>query len=137
MLVDIDKIQVHKRVRKDMGNLDTLKDSMKRYGLLNPITLTRNYELVAGQRRLEAAKQLGWISIQANLIETEDPVTLLELELEENTQRSDFNDMELLEGYQQLEKLRYPGFFQRIKIKIKELFTRLFGKHTNKKKQDT
>lgn len=137
MLVDIDKIQVHKRVRKDMGNLDTLKDSMKRYGLLNPITLTRNYELVAGQRRLEAAKQLGWTSIQANLIETEDPVTLLELELEENTQRSDFNDMELLEGYQQLEKLRNPGFFQRIKNKIKELFTRLFGKHTNKKKQDT
>lgn len=137
MLVDIDKIQVHKRIRKDMGNLDTLKDSMKRYGLLNPITLTRNYELVAGQRRLEAAKQLGWSSIQANLIETADPVTLLELELEENTQRSDFNDMELLEGYQQLEKLRNPGFFQRIKNKIKELFARLFGKHANKKKRDT
>jgi len=128
MLVDIDKIQINKRVRKDLGDLEPLKGSLKRYGLLNPITLTKDLELIAGHRRLESARQLGWTTINANIVESDDPITLLELELEENTQRSDFTDMELLEGYQQLEKLRNPSFFRKIWNMIKTIWRKIFGK---------
>ena len=128
MLVEISQIKTQKRVRKNLGDLEPLKDSIKRYGLLNPITLTKDYQLVAGQRRLESAKQLGWTTIDAVVVDTKDPVTLLEIELEENTQRSNFTELELLEGYKQLEKLRNPGLFQRIWKAIKNFFRRLFKK---------
>ncbi len=128
MLVDINQIQVSKRVRKDLGNLTPLMDSLKRYGLLNPITITKDYKLIAGQRRLESARQLGWTTIDAVVVDIKDPVARLEIELEENTQRSNFTELELLEGYKQLEKLRNPGFFRRIWNAIKAFFKKLFKK---------
>ena len=128
MLVDINQIQVSKRVRKDLGDLTPLMDSLKRYGLLNPITITKDYKLIAGQRRLESARQLGWTTIDAVVMDIKDPVARLEIELEENTQRSNFTELELLEGYKQLEKLRNPGFFRRIWNAIKAFFKKLFKK---------
>ena len=124
LLISIDDIKVRKRVRKDLGNLEALKDSLRRYGLMNPITLNSKYELVAGQRRLEAAKQLGWTTIAVNIIDSaNDRISQLEMELEENTQRYDFSDEELLAGYAALEKLRNPGFFRRLIKKIISFFT--------------
>ena len=126
MLIDIDQIKIKNRVRKDLSDLDNLKDSLKRYGLLNPITVTADYNLIAGHRRLEAAKQLGWTTINAIVVPVDDEVTKLEMELEENTQRKDFTDAELLEGYKRLEKLRNPSFFQKLWRKIKDFFSKLF-----------
>ena len=51
MLVQIKDIKIKKRVRKDLGNLEDLKDSMKIYGLMNPITLNSRYELIAGLQK--------------------------------------------------------------------------------------
>ena len=124
MLISIDDIKIRKRVRKDLGNLEALKDSLRRYGLMNPITINSKYELVAGQRRLEAAKQLGWTTITVNIIDSaNDKISQLEMELEENTQRYDFSDEELLAGYAALEKLRNPGFFRRLIKRIVSFFT--------------
>lgn len=128
MLVDINQIQIHRRVRKDLGDLEPLKDSLRRYGLLNPITITKDYRLIAGHRRLESARQLGWTTIDAVVVDVKDPATRLELELEENTQRSNFTELELLEGYKQLERLRNPSFFRRIWNAIRGFFLRLFRK---------
>ena len=129
MLVDINQIKVSKRVRKNLGDLEPLKDSLKLYGLLNPITITKDNHLVAGQRRLESARQLGWTTIDAVVVDTKDPVTLLEIELEENTQRSSFTEFELLEGYKQLERLRNPSFWCRIWNTIKRFFQRILRKN--------
>ena len=128
MLVEISQIKTNKRVRKNLGDLEPLKDSLKRYGLLNPITLTKDYYLIAGQRRLESARQLGWTTIDAVMVDTKDSVTLLEMELEENTQRNNFTEFELLEGYKQLERLKNPGFWLRIWNAIKAFFKRIFRK---------
>ena len=122
MLVNIADIKVKHRVRKDTGDLDALKDSLRRYGLLNPITLNSKYELIAGGRRLEAAKAIGWTSINAVILDNMTPAAELELELEENNQRKDFTDAELLEGYKRLERLRNPRFFRRIWNFIAGLF---------------
>lgn len=136
MLVKIEDIKVKKRVRRDLGDLTALKDSMHRYGLMNPITLNSNYELVAGERRLEAAKSLGWERINANILDSNvDNIRQLEMELEENNQRKEFTDEELMEGYKRLEKLknhplimRILKFIANIFIKIAEFIKSLFGK---------
>lgn len=126
MQIRIDDIKVRKRIRTDMGDLSALKDSLKRYGLLNPITINSKNELIAGHRRLEAAKQLGWSSINVIVVDTDDSIVLLEMELEENTQRQNFTTDELMKGYASLEKLKNPGFFRRIWNAIKAFFKRLF-----------
>lgn len=123
MLVNIDEIKIKKRVRKDMGDLESLKESLRLYGLLNPITLNERYELIAGHRRLEAAKALGWTTINAQIISVSDKITLLEMELEENTQRSDFSQEELIAGYTQLEKLKNPSFIRKVFNWIENFFT--------------
>ena len=95
--------------RKDFSPqaLKELQDSLKSSGLLQPITVRRTregreqYELVAGERRLRAASELGWATISAVVKEMDDR-NLLALALVENLQRSDLNPVEEAEGYNQL-----------------------------------
>lgn len=133
MLVPIANIKIKKRVRKDLGNLDDLKDSLRVYGLLNPITLNRRYELIAGERRLQAAKQLGWTNINANIIDNLTELEQLEMELEENNQRKEFTDEELMEGYKRLKRLRNPSIFYRIYLFFKHLIEKIIDLFTKKK----
>ncbi len=126
MLVSIKDIKVKNRVRKDLGDLQDLMDSLRRYGLLNPITLNSKYQLIAGERRLEAAKAIGWTSINANIIDNLTPLSQLEMELEENNQRKEFTDEELLEGYKRLAALRNPSPWRRLWEALKEFFAWIF-----------
>jgi ParB family chromosome partitioning protein len=136
MLVKIDDIKTKKRIRKDLGDLDSLKESMKNYGLMNPVTLNSKYELVAGERRLEAAKALGWERINANILdENVDKIRQVEMEIEENNQRKEFTDEELLEGYRRLERLRNPpliikflSFLANLILKFAEWIKSLFSR---------
>lgn len=133
MLVPVKEIKVKKRVRQDLGNLEDLKDSLRTYGLLNPITINRNYELIAGERRLQAAIQLGWTNIQANIVDNLSEVEQLEMEIEENNQRKEFTDEELLAGYKRLDKLRNPSFFYKICLFFKHLFEKIKNFFSEKK----
>lgn len=126
MLINIDDIKIKKRIRHHVGDLEPLKDSLRRYGLMNPITINSKYELIAGERRLQAAKQLGWTSINAEMVDVTDKLSTLEMELEENNQRVPFTDEELLEAYTQLEKLRNPSFFSRLWTSVKNKFAKAF-----------
>lgn len=125
MLVKIEDIKIKDRIRKDLGNLDDLKDSLRTYGLLNPVTINSKYELIAGQRRLEAAKALGWTSINANILSELTEIQELEIELEENNQRKEFLNDELLEGYKRLEKLKNPGLWDKFFKAIKNFFKKI------------
>ena len=125
MLVKIEDIKIKDRIRKDLGNLEDLKDSLRTYGLLNPGTINSKYDLIAGQRRLEAAKALGWTSINANILSELTEVQELEIELEENNQRKEFLNDELLEGYKRLEKLKNPGLWDKFFKAIKNFFKKI------------
>lgn len=137
MLLNINEIKIKHRVRKDLGDLTPLKDSLRRFGLLNPITVNSRNELIAGQRRLEAAKQLGWQNINVQVLDINDKISQLEIELEENTQRSDFSDEELLEGYTLLEKYRNPGLFRRLMDAIKSFFFCISESSAEKREKKT
>jgi len=90
----------------DPAELTELEESLKASGLLQPITVRRRpgkdgFELIAGERRLRAARKLGWKEIPAIIKEIDDR-TLLTLALVENLQRTDLNPIEEGEGYHQL-----------------------------------
>ena len=133
MLVNINDIKIKKRVRRDLGDLEALKNSLRTYGLLNPITLNNKYELIAGERRLQAAKQLGWTNINAVIQNNLSEVEALEMELEENNQRKEFTNEELLEGYKRLEKLRNPSLWRKIVIFLKKLWNSIISFFRRKK----
>jgi ParB family chromosome partitioning protein len=114
MQVAPEAILIRKRVRHSLGNLEPLMESLKVHGQLQPIIINRKYELIAGQRRLEAAKLLGWRSIQALIIDSVTEKEKLEIELEENVQRAPLSDRELAAAFSRLERLNRPRFWRRI-----------------------
>ena len=126
MLVPIEKIKVKKRIRKDLGDIAGLADSMKRYGQISPILITKKNDLIAGGRRLEAARSLGWTNINAVIAEIPDELSKLEYELEENIQRRDFSQAEIQEAFQKIERLQSPSLLRRIINSIIRFFKRIF-----------
>lgn len=88
-------------------DLKELQESLQTSGLLQPITVRPSpkavgrFELVAGERRLRAAANLGWTKIPAVVKDLSDQ-EILTLALIENLQRSDLNPIEEAEGYNQL-----------------------------------
>jgi ParB family transcriptional regulator, chromosome partitioning protein len=102
----ITRNQFQPRQEFNTEDLSELQESLSASGLLQPITVRRRtgrdgFELIAGERRLRAAKMLGWKEIPAIIKEIDDR-TLLTLALVENLQRSDLNPIEEGEGYHQL-----------------------------------
>ena len=84
--------------------LAELEASLAASGLLQPITVRRAgdaYELIAGERRLRAATNLGWSEIPALVKDLDDRSSLV-LALVENLQRSDLNPIDEARGYQRL-----------------------------------
>ncbi len=126
MKVPIDEIIVNDRVRKDLGDIETLAESFKRYGQITPIVINKKNILVAGGRRLEAAKLLGWHNINAVILDISDNIELLELEIEENKHRKDFTGEEAAAAEQKLQKLKTPSFFRRIWNAVIGFFKKLF-----------
>lgn len=89
-LIPIESIQVIGRHRYALGNLRELADSIDDVGLLNPITLTRDSRLIAGQRRLEACRLLRWVEVPVRFVDSlDDAAKLLRAERDENTCRKD------------------------------------------------
>lgn len=92
----------------DEEELAELADSVARRGVLQPIVvreLNGAYQIVAGERRYQAAKRAGLSTVPALVREVSDD-EVLELALIENLQRSDLNPMEAARGYRLLVEQR-------------------------------
>lgn len=116
--IDIDKINPNPyqpRKEFDPVALQDLSDSIRMYGLLQPLTVTRKesmkedgglavaYELISGERRLRASKLAGLQQIPAIIrAKEEDARTKLELAIIENIQREDLNVIDRARAFQQL-----------------------------------
>lgn len=98
-IVPIDRITVNRaeRQRKELLNIEELADSIRARaeslpetgGLINPIVVTRELVLVAGERRLTACKSLGRTEIAVTFADELDPAALRTIELEENIKREE------------------------------------------------
>ena len=88
------------------AELEELAQSIRQHGVLQPIVVTpapdgRGYLLVAGERRLQAARQAGLTAVPA-VVRVADERLSLELALVENLQREDLDPLEEAEGYRAL-----------------------------------
>jgi len=103
--------QPRKQFKKD--SLEELCESIKEYGVLQPISVRRitnnSYELVAGERRLRASTMAGLTEIPAIVVNVDDNDSAV-MALIENLQREDLSYMEEAEGYNNL--IRDHGFTQ-------------------------
>ncbi|MDP2641856.1 MAG: ParB/RepB/Spo0J family partition protein [bacterium] len=118
--IEVDKIKPNPfqpRREFDEAQLRSLSDSIRQYGVLQALVVTRNevgrddggigveYELVAGERRLRAAKLAGLQQVPV-LIRTGEETDLMKLELAiiENIQREDLNPVDRARAFERLHK---------------------------------
>lgn len=123
--IEVGKIRARNRIRKETGDLSDLMASMRKHGLMNPITVTNDYTLIAGQRRLEAARRLGWNAIQCRVVEGATDESLVELEIEENSTRKDFTSDEMADAILRLDRIRNPGWVRRVLRWFRRLLQRI------------
>jgi len=109
-----------------MGDISALAASMKRYGQICPIVITKKNILIAGGRRLEAARSLGWRTINAVIAEIPGDLSKLEFEVEENVQRRDFTREEAAEAFRKIQRLQNPSLLRRIINAILRFLKRIF-----------
>lgn len=118
MLIDIEKVSIGDRIRKDMGDLKELSDDIAKNGLINPPVVTPDFELIAGERRLQAMKELGYKQVEVRIMKVEDAEHKLNLEINENENRKDFNKSERIEYARQLERIERVKASQREKAGV-------------------
>jgi ParB family chromosome partitioning protein len=105
--VDVDQLNPNlyqPRQDFDQDKLDELKESIKAHGIIQPIIVresTQGYEVVAGERRLKAAKALGMKKIPV-IIKQFNNLKTFEVALVENIQREDLNPMEQAFAFKRL-----------------------------------
>lgn len=107
MKVRVTDIILTNRIRKSTGDLDGLRESIRNVGLLHPILIDMDNHLIAGYRRYEAIKQLGWEYIEVRILDIRSKRQRILIETEENSHRIGLSEDEILR-YQELSK-RYSG----------------------------
>lgn len=105
--VKISEIEPNKtqpRKRFDEDSLQELADSIKQFGVIQPLILQKKdkyYEIIAGERRWRAARIAGLKEVPA-VIKDYTPQEIVEIALIENIQREDLNPIEEAQTYQRL-----------------------------------
>jgi ParB family chromosome partitioning protein len=114
--VEVHKIKANPmqpRREFDEERLNDLAESIRQYGVLQPLVVTRKeidtergrsveYELVTGERRLRAAQLAGLYQVPVIIYEAPDDKTKLELTIVENLQREDLNAIERAQAFKKL-----------------------------------
>lgn len=106
MLLALDSIVEGVRFRTEYGDMDALKQSINRYGLLQPLVLDRENRLLAGGRRYRACQMLGLETVPVVYIDEVDPLRAREIELEENIQREQLSFVEEARLVQEIHNLK-------------------------------
>jgi ParB family chromosome partitioning protein len=105
VIESIDANPFQPRTRFDEQALEELASSIKQLGIVQPLTVRESangrFQLIAGERRLRAAKIAGLTHVPA-FIRTADDQAMLELALVENIQREDLDAVEVAISYQRL-----------------------------------
>ena len=104
--VPIDQIIPNRNQPRQEFNTELMEEltaSIKATGILQPLTVREigddEFELIAGERRLRAAKQVGLKTVPVYILSVDTDVEMMEYALVENVQRVDLNPLEVAEGY--------------------------------------
>lgn len=98
--IQVSEIIVGERMREGLSDIEALARSIEKFGLMQPVVVTTGKDLIAGKRRLEAVKLLGWTEVPVRIMEIKEVKTaddeldmlpvMLRMELEENRERKDY-----------------------------------------------
>jgi ParB-like chromosome segregation protein Spo0J len=98
------------RHRRDLGDLTDLETSLKAVGMLHPIVIDRNHNLIAGARRLKAAERIGMDAVPVHIVDNLTQAELaLKAERDENTCRKPLTRSEGVALAKALAKLEAPA----------------------------
>jgi len=115
--IEVDKVEPNPyqpRHEFDQDRLKELSESIRQYGVLQPLVVSRieesdehggirvKYELIAGERRLRASKLAGLTQVPAVIRKEHNPMMKLELAIIENLQREDLNPIDRARAFMQL-----------------------------------
>lgn len=105
---DIRPNRAQPRADFDNNSIIRLADSIRRYGIIQPLTVRKSdaediyaYELVAGERRLRAARMLGYFTVPCIVVEADEKMSA-EMAIIENLLRKDLNMFEQAYGFKRL-----------------------------------
>ena len=105
MKVNINEIKINARIRSENTDVLKLKESIQKVGLLNPIIINEEKELLSGFRRLTAIRELGYETIDAIIVKTDaDKIKKLDIEYHENIGRCDLTEEDKI-NYEQIRDL--------------------------------
>ena len=128
MKLKIDEIRIGSRIRHDPGDLTILKQSIQSFGLIHPVIVNEDYELLSGYRRLQACKELGLREIEVKVVSTgNDPVRKLDWEYHENLGRRNLTEEDRLSYLQEREKLLAPSPKKGLLAWLGRLWQKLIG----------
>ncbi|MCX5809023.1 MAG: ParB/RepB/Spo0J family partition protein, partial [Proteobacteria bacterium] len=105
--------QVRSNINTESDSFKSLVQSIKDKGILEPLLVTKgdgdSYTLICGERRLEAARQLGHESVPVRIIEAgKESGETIALQLTENLQREDLNPMDQAKGILSFIQAKHP-----------------------------
>lgn len=106
MKVLLKDIKIGERFRKEFVDIDKLAASIQEHGLIEPVIVDENFNLIAGERRVRAHQLLKKEEIEVKLMSDLDDVHKKEIELEENIQRNAFTWQEEVSAKNQLHTLK-------------------------------
>jgi len=98
-LINVSEIKIPPRLRvANQDKVKELSESIGQYGLINPIGIDQNYNLICGLHRLEACKLLKREQVECNMIPIDYTETLAQMyEIDENLVRNDLSAFERAE----------------------------------------
>ena len=105
-IAKITENQYQPRTFFDDEKLEDLANSIKEHGIIQPLVVretTKGYELIAGERRLRAAKIAGLKKVPISITKASNTKSL-EIAILENVQREDLDTIEVAKGYQRLKE---------------------------------
>ena len=106
MLLKINDVKIGQRARDDYGDMQSLAKSIQEHGLLHPIVVDCDYNLIAGCRRLLACERIGLKEIEVKVLEDISERELRVLELEENIRRKDLTELEKSKNLVELAEIK-------------------------------
>lgn len=113
-------ITIGERDRADLGNIEELAASIDEVGLLHPIVITEDLRLVAGGRRLEACRLLGWDEVPVTVVDLATAADVLKAEMDENVCRKSLTLIEASRARERRAKALAPIAAERERAGVKQ-----------------
>jgi N6-adenosine-specific RNA methylase IME4 len=92
--------------KREHGDIESLKQSIREVGLINPITVDFHGILMAGRRRFQAVTELGWNEVEVRILPAETPLKAFRIALDENLKRKQLTDPEVASSIKDYDELK-------------------------------